>query len=276
MQDTLNAKIADLHVFLYGGLRSLPFALGGTMLVLGLFTSNYAILFFLIGLLIVAPLGSWIINRMIPIIWNSLRYLWYLILYVFYGGKDVESSKPTDFLNIKSFMITVDDVCKLIIPFGNSKNSSSGPETVISSEWTAMSFFFIGYAICNALQLYSNDVTGSATLNSPDAPDTESKVNKRKSQAMFALVSISIFALVVLIFRWSTGCEPVISLFSANIPFGLLFTAPLFGILGYYWYELLSGVGQGRLSDIFGIANRLLVPSAIKNGPIACVPIPAR
>ena len=276
MQDTLNAKIADLHVFLYGGLRSLPFALGGTMLVLGLFTSNYAILFFLIGLLIVAPLGSWIINRMIPIIWNSLRYLWYLILYVFYGGKDVESSKPTDFLNIKSFMITVDDVCKLIIPFGNSKNSSSGPETVISSEWMAMSSFFIGYAMCNALQLYSNDVTGSATLKSPDAPDTENKVNKRKSQAMFALVSISIFARVVLIFRWSTGCEPVINLFSANIPFGLLFTAPLFGILGYYWYQLLSGVGQGRLSDIFGIANRLLVPSAIKNGPIACVPIPAR
>jgi fumarylacetoacetase len=32
---------------------------------------------------------------------------------------------------------------------------------------------------------------------------------------------------------------------------------------------------RNRLSDIFGIANRLLSPSAIENGPIACVPIPA-
>jgi len=75
MADTLHAKIADLHVFLYGGLRSLPFALGGTLLMIGLFTSNYAILFFLIGLLIIAPLGAWAVNHIIPIIVNSIIYL---------------------------------------------------------------------------------------------------------------------------------------------------------------------------------------------------------
>lgn len=268
MQDTLNAKIADLHVFLYGGLRSLPFSLGGTMLLLGLFTSNYAILFFLIGLLIIAPLGSWVMNRLVPMMWYCLRYLWYLILWVFKGGDpSVETSKPLDPFNIEAFKVKVDDVCKLIIPFGDSKNSSTEKETVISSEWMAMSSFFIGYITCNALQLYTSDVTGSATINSPDSPDTEMKVNKRKSQAMFALVSIAIFALVVIVFRWNTGCEKFVS---------VIITTPLFGIIGYYWYQLLSSVGQGRLSDIFGIANRLLVPSAIKNGPIACVPLPAR
>jgi hypothetical protein len=265
MQDTLNAKIADLHVFLYGGLRSLPFALGGTMLIIGLFTSNYAILFFLIGLLIVAPLSSWVINRMIPIIYNCILYLGYLILYLIKGKEGAEPYKPTDFLGISFFKVKVEDVCKLIIPFGSS--SSGELETVISSEWMAMVSFFIGYVVCNALQLYNNDVTGSAALNVQNTPDTQVKVNKRKSQAMFALVSISIFALVVLVFRWSTGCEKMIS---------VLITGPLFGILGYYWYQLLSEVGQGRLSDIFGIANRLLVPSAIKNGPIACVPVPAQ
>ena len=101
----------------------------------------------------------------------------------------------------------------------------------------------------------------------PNAPDTQIKINKRKSQAMFALVSIAIFAFIVLIFRWNTGCEKGI---------GIVLTAVGFGAGGYFWYKLLSEVGQGRLSDIFGIANRLLVPSAIKNGPIACVPIPAR
>jgi len=263
MQDTLNAKIADLHVFLYGGLRSLPFALGGTMLIIGLFTSNYAVLFFLIGLLIVAPLGSWIVNRIIPIIYNCLQYLVFMILYLFKGAA-AEPYRPTDFLDLPYFKTRVADVCKLIIPFGS--NSSNEPETVISSEWMAMSSFFIGYVICNALQLYNNNVTGSATLNVPDAPDTKMKINKRRSQAMFALVSIAIFALIVLGFRGSTGCEKMI---------GIILTAAGFGAAGYYWYQLLSEVGQGRLSDIFGIANRLLVPSAIKNGPIACVPIPA-
>jgi hypothetical protein len=265
MQDTLHAKISDLHVFLYGGLRSLPFALGGTMLLIGLFTSNYAVLFFLIGLLIVAPLGTWIVNRLIPVMYNCIQYLWYLILAFFKGKEAAEYAKPTDFLGIPYFKTKMQDVCKLIIPFGSS--SSNGEETVISSEWMAMSSFFIGYILCNALQLYKNDMSGSASLNDPNAPDTQIKVNKRKSQAMFALISIAIFALILLGFRWSTGCEKFVS---------ILLTGPLFGIIGYYWYKLLSEVGQGRLSDIFGIANRLLVPSAIKNGPIACVPIPAR
>ena len=265
MQDTLNAKIADLHVFLYGGLRSLPFALGGTMLMIGLFTSNYAVLFFLIGLLVAAPLGTLVINRLIPIIYNCLQYLVYLIISIFKGKEGAEIYKPKNFVDIPYFKKRVVDVCKLIIPFEST--STGEEETVISSEWMAMSSFFIGYAVCNALQLYNNDISSSASLNVPNTSDTQIKVNKRKSQAMFALVSIAIFTLVILIFRWKTGCETII---------GMILTAAGFGTAGYFWYQLLSEVGQGRLSDIFGIANRLLVPSAIKNGPIACVPIPAR
>ena len=273
MQDTLNAKIADLHVFLYGGLLNLPFSLGGTMLIIGLFTSNYAMLFFLIGLLVAAPLGAWIVNRIIPIIWNCLHYIAYLIsnliiyLIPLTATDEFVIRKPTDMLDIPYFNTPVKDVCKLIIPFGSDpKNSINESETVISSQWMAMSSFFIGYVICNALQLYKNDVTGSATLNVPDAPDTQMKINKRRSQAMFALVSIAIFGLIVLGFRWyTTGCDKGI---------GIILTGAGFGAAGYYWYQLLSEVGQGRLSDIFGIANRLLVPSAIKNGPIACMPIP--
>ena len=262
MQDTLNAKIADLHVFLYGGMRSLPFALGGTLLLLGLFTSNYAILFFLIGLLIVAPFGAWTINHLLPIIYNGLQYCVYFIVLLF--NKNSTFAKPTDFLDIPYFKTRMSDVCKLIIPF-SANSSSSEPETVISSEWMAMTSFFIGYIICNSLQLYKNDVTSSAALNSPNAPDTQMKVNKRKSQAMFALISIAIFSLIVIGFRMYTGCENEI---------GVILTGAGFGVAGYYWYQLLSEVGQGRLSDIFGITNRLLAPSAIKNGPIACVPIP--
>jgi hypothetical protein len=262
MQDTLNAKIADLHVFLYGGLRSLPFALGGTMLLIGLFTSNYAILFFLIGLLLVAPFGAWAVNHVIPMIWNGLQYVVYLVASLL--NKNTSFAKPVDFLDIPYFKTKVADICKLSIPFSSS--NSGEYETVISSEWMAMVSFFIGYVVCNSLQLYKNDVTSSAALNSPDAPDKQVKANKRKSQAMFALVSVAIFALVAIIFRMNTGCEKGVGVFLTGLGFGAA---------GYYWYQLLSEVGQGRLSDIFGIANRLLAPSAIQNGPIACVPIPA-
>ena len=259
MEDTLRAIISDVRVFLYGGMRSLPFSLGGTMLIIGLFTSNYAILFFLIGLLIIAPLGSWIVNRIIPIIFNCILYVGSFITRGWI-------TKPNSFLDIDTFKVTVPNICKLIIPFGS--NSSSGPaETVISSEWMAMISFFIGYILCNSLQLYNNNEMGSASLNVPDAPDIQVKINKRKSQAMFAIISICIFVFIVVGIRSMTGCETFT---------GQLLTIPLFGAAGYYWYQLLSEVGQGRLSDIFGITNRLLVPSALKNSPIACVPIPVQ
>lgn len=262
MQDTLNAKIADIHVFLYGGLRSLPFSLGGTMLLIGLFTSNYAILFFLIGLLLLAPFGAWAVNHIIPMLFNAIQMGIYLIASTL--NKNTTVAKPTDFLDIPYFKTKVSDICKLILPFTSSNTGEY--ETVISSEWMAMMSFFIGYVICNSLQLYNNDVTNSAVISSPDAPDTQVKKNKRKSQSMFALVSIAIFALIIIGFRMNTGCEKGL---------GVLLTGAGFGAAGYYWYQLLSEVGQGRLSDIFGITNRLLAPSAIKNGPIACVPIPS-
>jgi len=261
MQDTLRGIISDLHVFLYGGLRSLPFALGGTMLLLGLFTSNYAILFFLIGFLVLAPAGSWIMNRFLPIIWNAIHYIVYYSSFLF-TKNGIE--KPGGWLEISYFKTPVYDVCKMVIPYMTKDNGE--PEVVISSEWMAMVSFFMGYMICNALQLYLADTTSSASLNVPNTPETEVKVNKRKGQAMMSLISIILFTIVAISFRVYTGCEKWE---------GILFTAIGFGAAGYFWYDLLSQVGQGRLSDIFGIANRLLAPSAIQNGPIACVPIPA-
>ena len=259
MQDTLRGIISDLHVFLYGGLRSLPFTLGGTMLILGLFTSNYAILFFLIGFLIAAPLATWVVNRFIPLTWNAGWYIAYYISLMF--GKGIQ--QPGEWLEMSYFKTQLGDVCKLVIPY---LATNDGAEVVISSEWMAMVSFFIGYVICNALQLYNTDMSNSASINSANAADTEMKVKKRKGQAMVALISIILFALIVLYFRMTEGCERAI---------GILLTVAGFGTAGYYWYDLLSMVGQGRLSDIFGIANRLLAPSAIKNGPIACVPIPS-
>jgi hypothetical protein len=79
-----------------------------------------------------------------------------------------------------------------------------------------------------------------------------------------SLISIVVFSIVVIYFRYSTGCDSFI---------GIILTLVLSGTTGFVWYSILSLIGQDRLSDLFGIANRLLPPSAIQNQPIACIPV---
>jgi hypothetical protein len=53
--ESLRDLLTDIHVLLRSGMTSLPLTIGGTMLLLGLCTANYAILFFLVGFLILVP-----------------------------------------------------------------------------------------------------------------------------------------------------------------------------------------------------------------------------
>jgi hypothetical protein len=140
-------------------------------------------------------------------------------------------------------------------------------ETVVSSPWVAMVTFFIGYIFTNASQLYSREsVDTEIKVTDQAGSDIDSKVANRKAQAIIAMISTIVFALIVLGFRYYSGCETVT---------GMILTTSIFTSMGVGWYKALSSVGQDRLSDLFGIANRLLPPSAISNAPIACVPMPA-
>lgn len=228
--DSLKDIISDIRIFLYGGARTLPLTLAGTMLVLGLFTANYAILFFLVGFLILAPFGAWIINFALGMIFTG-----------------------------KTFRARTSDMCKVNVPFSTLNSPSSVQEDiVISSAWVAMIAFFVGYIFSNAVELYSRESPNT------EESDVESKIGNRKTQAIIAMASIVAFALVVFGFRYYTGCESIL---------GMSLTSILFVFVGHGWFKALSSVGQDRLSDLFGIANRLLAPGAIQNAPIACVPI---
>jgi hypothetical protein len=91
----------------------------------------------------------------------------------------------------------------------------------------------------------------------------KSKVATRKTQTLVSFISIIVFALTVIYYRYYTGCETWL------IPVTLL----VFGSIGWGWYQWLSGVGQpDQLSDLFGIANRILPSAAMNNGPMACIP----
>jgi hypothetical protein len=238
--DTLKDIVSDIRIFLYGGMVTLPLTIAGTMLILGLFTANYAMLFFLLGFLIVAPLAATIID---------------LVIGSFFEGK-----------SFNPFYVRTTDICRINVPYTTLKEPVGiADANVVSSNWVAMIAFFIGYIFTNGIELYNRESTETTIkVDTGSGSDLETKVAKRKTQAMIAIASIIIFALMALIYRFYTGCE------SAT---GMILSTIVFVYGGHAWYKLLAQVGEDRLSDLFGIANRLLSPTAIMNGPIACLPV---
>ena len=239
--DSLKGIISDIKVFILGGIRSLPLSIAATMLILGLFTANYSMLFFLLGYLIGIPVLIYLLNMVLNI----------------------------DF--VKQYIYTrATDVCNLQNPFKTDFfELSETSDSDVFSTWFAMITFFIGYISANAFELYNyvtpdipKDITDTATVN--DLKSTISaKQQKRKTQSIVAFVCIAIVLIIIFVYRYKfNGCESFA---------GLIITTAMCGTLGFYWYELLNTALNGRVSDLFGIANRLISPTAIMNGPIACV-----
>jgi hypothetical protein len=205
------------------------------MLLLGLCTANYAILFFLVGFLILIPALVGGVNALAAwMLWDSCK-------------------------------MSTSDICNLIIPFhGSGGTVPAKEEYILITPWMTMVAFFLGYILQNAAVLY--------TRESPEVPidetahvsdDLQGKTVTRKTQAIISLVTIVAFILIVLKDRYDGGCEGVLRILGASV---------IGGLLGVGWYSLLREVGQDRLSDLFGIANRLLPPSALANKPLACLP----
>ena len=237
--DSLKNIMSDIRIFLYGGVRTLPLTIAGAMLILGLMTANYAILFFLVGFLLVTPIAASLINLLIDF--------------------------STD-----AFRVPRSDICDLRILYTTSNSSTAlssvSSMTQFSSLWVAMSAFFFGYLLTNAIELFKRPaIDHTLKITSSAAPDTSNKESNRRSQVMIAIASIVVATFAILSHRiFFSGCESKV---------GGMLTTGLFGVLGWGWYNALSKTGEDRLSDLFGIANRLLPPSAITNGPIACIPI---
>ena len=241
--DSLKNIMSDIRIFLYGGLRTLPLTVAGTMLILGLFTANYAMLFFLIGFLILTPLVSSILN--------------------------MGAGALMDYYATPLFKTKTTDICRIVIPYSVLGPGGVGfrDEHVVFSTWLAMIAFLIGYVFTNGLELYNRE-SPEITMNvkTTNESDLETRIHNRKTQALVAMGSALLFGLLVIAFRLYSGCENVAA---------VMFTFLAFVFGGYGWYRLLASVGEDRLSDLFGIANRLLPPTAVENGPIACLPMRA-
>lgn len=126
--------------------------------------------------------------------------------------------------------------------------------------------FFVGYMIRNSVKLLTREPepTGSIEVTEKEVKDLERKASYRRTQAIVSILSLVIVASAIFMIRFRTGCEGT---------FGFLLALIGFGSAGYFWYDALSSIGQDRLSDLFGVANRLLSPDAIANAPVVCLPV---
>jgi hypothetical protein len=68
LKNGLKVLIGHFKTFVYGGFDALDMSIGGTMLVLGLCTSNYAMMVFLFGYLIIVPIFGLGINFILKLL----------------------------------------------------------------------------------------------------------------------------------------------------------------------------------------------------------------
>ena len=124
------------------------------------------------------------------------------------------------------------------------------------SYWLAALVFFVSYMFINAYNLYNRP----AQLNAP-----ENKVDARKTQAAMAMAIILLFGIGMLLYRFftTTTCETVL---------GLPTAFAVFVPLSYYWYKLLVSCSGDRLTDLFGVVNRIMVEPSAGAGAV-CLPI---
>ena len=201
------------------GFRSLPVLLGGAILVLGLSQGNINLLFFFVGLCILAPTSALIINMIWELIFSNTPS-WLTPPEVLWKLPDATS-----------------EACA-IYTIGNK--TPPVILNVVPSYWLTMMFFFFYYLYKNATTLYNQQSSSKAS---------ESAILARKSQTMSSMVLITVIAIIVTILRYSTGCETGLGIFISLL---------LSYNLADYWYTFMRSCGLGRLDDIFGISNRIL------------------
>lgn len=225
--DSLKGVISDMRNFFYAGFSTLPLTIAGTCLILGLFTANYAMLFFLIGFLIFVPITASGINLIVD----------------------------AAFKDGTLFRVPPNTVCSLVTPFMtlNTPANSSKESILFCSNGTAMIAFFFGYMMTNAVKMY---------MYPAEEGSSETLIANRKMTTTISMACITLFILMGLYYRWGSSCETW---------YGFALGTTIFGVLGYAWYTLLSIKGNNRLSDLFGIANRLMVKSSTQqNESMAC------
>lgn len=234
---SLLTLIGDVKAFFIGGFLNMPLALAGTLLIVSLMTANYSMLFMVIGVL----LG-------VPILWYILH-----ILAEFAGST---------FGAPGLFAIKKSDISTLIAPYP-VKATNDGLVFTTAGMWAGMMMFILGYLLNNAIDLYRYESKIPTIASESTKKLLEEGTSNRKSQAVVSIAIIAIIIVTIVIYRLANKLDPILSGLVGMI---------IFGFVGAGWYSALSANTEGRLSDVFGIANRILKPMAMQDEPLACLP----
>jgi hypothetical protein len=220
------------------GFRSLPVILGGAIAVLGLTQGNFNLLFFFVGLCILTPTATLVLEAIWEMLFSS-------------------TSALPSWLKIPEALWLVPaanaEQCSLVAT-GSMSGVPMAANTV-PSYWLTMMAFFFSYLFYNAYDLYTKQEVSNAR---PQA------VQARKSQAIMSMIIVVGLAIVFTAVRYGTSCETAIS-----IPVSAL----LGGGLAYGWFTFMRNCGLGRLDDLFGISNRIMpLQSMEERPPTVCMP----
>lgn len=225
--------------FIVSGLHSLPIILTTFSLILACATANtgFAILFVFLALAV--PLMVAILNMISPV----FKKVFDLINNLVSKGTPINWSE------------SMSDVCK-IAPLLGAATGGDAAISAFPSYWTGIVSFFFGFVISNAYALYEY----GSNENVP-----QEKSDTRKAHAVIGLILCAILFLMLITWRYLTGCEHSTGL-------GIYLSLGI-GVSGFFIFRALNGCGLLRVIDIFGIGARLLPASATAEPTQVCFPV---
>ena len=233
--------VGGIKEYTIRGIQQLPIILGSTSLLFTIATGSIAHANMVIGLGIVAPLYTYVLQMILTSILDKFA--------------------PKQKL---SWTRSTSPVCNILtsydpqpVSFYSSANQSAAQS--VPSYWLMEVAFFIGYALSNAID----------SLQTPAQANSDPQhIEKRNSSAIFLIVALAILSVLVLFVRFSVmrGCE-------GNGTLGIILSiVAAFGAsgIGYSMYRFSRQCGS-RSSDLFGILSQILPASSTSQNPAPVV-----
>jgi hypothetical protein len=238
--------IGGVKEYMFRGLQQLPIIFALTAFIFTITTASIAHSTLFLGLAIIMPLYTGLIQAIL--------------------GKILKLLVPNQ---ESSWTVATGDTCNIIPKHSQLTNLSyyTGAAThgsSVPSYWITSIGFVFGYVLMNAVE----------TLQMPPAAGADQVAHeKRNTQAIFLLVAICLFFLIVIVcrFYFMKECE---GRGSMGRVIGGLFGLSATGI-GVGLYQL-SRVCGARSSDLFGVLSQILPASATADNPVVCAEEPNR
>jgi hypothetical protein len=188
MSAALGDFICGIQQSVAQGFRSLPAILGGSLLILALAQANYNLLFFFVGLWILTPLWTLLLNGLLELGFSRV-------------GGDISWWAPETSGTAQ---------CSI---FSTSLNGQGQPMSAVPSFWLSMMFFFYTYLFCNAYELYKMPASDGAK---------EVQVKARQFKAATSMAILFIVGIATIWLRFGTSsCETLLGVIISASSIGI-------------------------------------------------------